>query len=59
MANIMNYIYVKKVADIRANLPPATENPLARLRAVMAGSTAAEFHLRTVHPDVVDKIVRN
>jgi hypothetical protein len=59
MANIMNMYYVKKVADIRASLPPPTEDPLARLRAAMADSTAPEFHLRPVHPDVVDKIVRN
>ena len=59
MANIMNMYYVKKVADIRASLPPPTEDPLARLRAAMAGSTAPEFHLRPVHPDVVDKIVKS
>ena len=59
MANIMNEFYVKKVADIRAALPPPTEDPLARLRAVMADCTVPEFHLRPVHPDIVDKIVRN
>ena len=59
MANIMNHYYVNKVADIRAALPPPSEDPLARLRAVMAGSTAPEFNLRPVHPEVVDKIVRN
>ena len=59
MANIMNEYYVKKVADIRAALPPPSEDPLARLRTAMAGSTAPEFHLRPVHPDVVDKIIKN
>ena len=43
LANIMNEYYVNKVADIRASLPPPTEDPLARLRALMAGSTAPEF----------------
>ena len=55
MANIMNEYYVKKVADIRASLPPPTEDPLARLRALMAGSTAPELDLQPVHPDLVDK----
>ena len=59
MANIMNEFYVKKVADIRAALPPPTEDPLARLRIIMAGSTAPEFTLQPVHPDTVDKIVRS
>ena len=39
--------------------PPPTEDLLARLRPVMAGSAAPEFHLRPVHPDVVEKIDRN
>ena len=42
MANIMKHFYVKKVANIWENptpLPP-TEDPLIRLRAVTAGSTA-------------------
>ena len=40
-------------------LPPPSEDPLARLRAVMAGSTAPQFNLQPVHPEVVFKIVRN
>ena len=59
MANIMNEFYIKKVADIRAALPPPSEDPLARLRAVMANSTVPEFSLQPVHPDTVDKIVRS
>ena len=58
MANIMNAYYVKKVANIRASLPPPTEDPLARLRAAMAGSTAPKFHLRPVHLDVVARLSR-
>ena len=59
MANIMNEFYVQKVADIRAALPPPTEDPLARLRTIMAGSTAPQFNLQPVHPDTVDKIVKS
>ena len=59
MANIMNEYYVKKVANIRASLPPPTEDPLARLRMLMAGSTAPVFDLQPVHPDLVDKIIQS
>ena len=59
MANIMNHYYVNKVAEIQAALPPPSEEPLARLRAVMAGRVVPEFNLQPVHPEVVDKIVRN
>ena len=59
MANIMNKVSVKKVADISSALPPPLEKPLARLRAVMASSTVPKFNLRPVHPEVVDKIVLN
>ena len=47
------------MADIRASLPPPTEDPLARLRALMAGSTAPELNLQPVHPDLVDKIIQS
>ena len=59
MANIMNNFYVNKVANIRAALPPPSEDPLARLRALMAGSTAPEFSLLPVHPDTIHWIIKN
>ena len=59
MANIMNEFYIKKVADIRASLPPPSEDPMARLRDIMAGSTVPEFNLQPVHPDTMYKIVRS
>ena len=59
MANIMNNFYVNKVAGIRGALPPPSEDPLARLRELMAGNAAPKLSLLPVHPDTVHWIIKN
>ena len=58
MANIMNRYYITKVTDIRAALPPPSTDPLGPLKRMMSGCPT-EFQLKPVHPDTVDKIMRN
>ena len=53
----MNSYYITKVTDIRAALPPPTTDPLGPLKRMMNGCPT-EFELKPIHPDTVDKIIK-
>ena len=56
IASIMNHFYIKKVEEIRANLPEARIDPLEQLRKQME-NTELKFKLKPVHPDLILKIL--
>ena len=58
LANIMNQYYIQKVSDIRAALPVSNTDPLSIVKKMMDGCPT-QFELQPVHPDLVDKIMRN
>ena len=58
LADSMNSFFIDKVQGLRANLPPATKDPLETLRVIMSTRTC-QFHLKTVHPDEVLKMVKD
>ena len=58
LANIMNMYYIQKVTDIRSALPVPNVDPLYAVQTMMAGCPTL-FELQPVHPDTVDKIIKN
>ena len=58
MADAQNEYYIKKVKDIRKNMPKQKEDPLATLRKIMAGKDV-HFTLSAISPDDVDKILKD
>ena len=57
-AEIMNKYYINKVKKIRAELRPATVDPLGPLRQMIRGCPTT-FQFTPVAPDLVGKIIRN
>ena len=58
LANIMNEYYIKKISDIRTALATTNIDPLGVLKKMMNGCST-KFQLQPVHPELVDKIIRN
>ena len=56
IADAQNEFFMKKVAQIRENLPPSLSDPLAKLRTLMISRTCT-FNLGAVHPDTVELIL--
>ena len=58
LARIMNSFFIKKVQNLRQNLPENPGNPLHLLQAIMQNRSCS-FKLTPVHPDIVLKIISN
>ena len=58
LARIMNSFFIKKVQNLRKNLPENPGNPLQLLEAIMQNRSCS-FKLAPVHPDTVLKIISN
>ena len=56
IATIMNELYINKVIKIRENLPLSNTDPLDQLR-LLTKDRKSLFSLKTVHPDVIQKII--
>ena len=50
----MNEFFINKVLAIRANIPPQTADPLAKLKSLMKNRESS-FSLNCAHPDTVEK----
>ena len=57
LADSMNAFFIGKVEGLIENLPQASGDPLKTLKRLMENRTCT-FHLQTVHPDEVLKIVK-
>ena len=57
LADSMNAFFIGKVEGLIENLPEASGDPLKTLKKLMENRTCT-FHLQTVHPDEVLKIVK-
>ena len=58
MADLQNEYYIRKVRDIRRNMPRQKNDPLFTLKRVMAGKNI-RFSTTAVSPGEVDEIIRN
>ena len=58
LADCMNSFFVNKVKDLRRSIPPCRKDPLESVRNLMRDRTCT-FSLKTVHPDVVSKIIKD
>ena len=54
----MNSFFIKKVKNLQKRIPSSKDNPLKYLQHAMSTRTCT-FKLKSVHPDVVLKIVQN
>ena len=59
LADVQNEYYIKKVRNIRQNLPQACTDPLSTLKLSMQGKDATTFSLTAVSPKEVEKIISN
>ena len=58
LAETMNKFFIKKIIDLKKNIPNTTEDPCSKLRESMKDRKSI-FNLKPITPDKVEEIIKS